>query len=84
MSKVRDNGWAILNGRCKGDPRGEYTYEARGAKSTVDYVVVRGKAEADMKVMREGSVVADGHNLILVEVIARRKGEPTAVERDWA
>ena len=37
-----------------------------------------------MKVMREGSVAADGHNLILVEVIARRKGEPTAVERDWA
>mgnify|MGYP003551302742 CR=1 FL=1 len=31
----------VLNGRTRSDPAGEFTYMARGAASTVDYVIVK-------------------------------------------
>ena len=67
MATVRDQQWKILNGRCAGDGGGAYTYENRGVRSTLDYVIVESKAEANMRVMEEFGVVADGHALIVVQ-----------------
>ena len=40
LAAVRDNGFCILNGRCWGDPLGACTYQARGASSVLDYVLI--------------------------------------------
>lgn len=65
MSAIRDQGWLILNGRCKGDAMGSCTYDNRGAKSTLDYIIVDEGTEADMKVMSDTTIIADGHAMII-------------------
>ena len=67
MASIRDNKWMVLNGRAMGDAQGEFTYEARGAKSTVDYVIITEGGEADMSVLSDTTVIGDGHAMIRVE-----------------
>ena len=61
-----DNAWYILNGHCSGDSLGEFTYDNRGSKSTLDYAIIREGGSANMKVLKEAGVVADGHAMLLI------------------
>lgn len=84
MAWVRDQGWKVLNGRCSGDAEGNCTYENRGSKSTLDYVIVEGSTEANMRVMGALGVVSDGHALLLVQVLLQHVGSANKEEIEWA
>jgi endonuclease/exonuclease/phosphatase family metal-dependent hydrolase len=64
MAKVRENGLRVLNGRSQSDRSGEYTFEARGSRSTLDYVIVDCLADADLSVNLDFTVASD-HALLL-------------------
>ena len=62
---------SILNGRTKGDPLGEFTFERGEASATLDYAVVEQATEADMQVVQEGLAYSD-HALLDVELFLHR------------
>jgi len=41
---VQNRGWYVLNGTCRGDWEGEYTYVGARGSTVIDYVIVNEKA----------------------------------------
>ena len=81
LDLINRNGWGILNGNCKGDEEGEWTYIGRG-NSVVDYIC-NAETWEEIEEMKVGERGESDHQPLEIRIRREIKDRKEKREREW-